>query len=1287
MPDQSIDFDLFLQNQGYYHPQAIPFLIEEYYGQVRCLMASLLPDHQDNVGISQSVMETVAINLSAYQPGTNFKVWLFTQAVKTAESYWRSSKNSLPPLDRTENTLEPLIKRLTWANRLPLILRYAHKLSLSEIAQVLRMPIDQARYSVQQSRLELLALDHVGFLDSWELYHQEFKELVSVRLDGEISKQQLAYLDRHLEDCSRCAKYYDQVEKVHVRLGAELPGLWPEGEVEAVHLDQVIKKVSDRITLKRILHQSTRTAKGSGLVLLPLIAFILLVWNFNTFVTSEIRAEIPIAAHPRFTNTAEPTRRSLPARQVIQVVAKRSLPGFYARGRMSAEPAISADGRWVVFSSNFANQVENDAKLYTSILFMASTSTDSIERLNATNYEGLAESPRVGPDISADGTKIIFLSSVAQAEQSLCTQESLSFQCVGIYLYDKSLNETRLLTIMSSSTHTLSPLISNDGRWLAYWSTGSTHVDKGTTDCGDPHGCLDIYLLDLTTNAQIQIPVGRPTSIQQRNFFDLDITSDGRKLVFPVLSEDAIYRELSNRFAPGVLINMFVYDLEEERILPVNVSPDSAPGSGASTSARISGDGRSVIFASYAENLTNDNPRAGPNLYLRDMQSGQIERIEVARHGGKDLNALSDLDLVDRWFDNLAISENGQVLVFLSADERIDQANHRMCSSAWVGRYDCYRLVLYDRIDKTSRVVDIGANRLFQYVEGNERTIHPDISADGTKIVFVGHELDCLSDSCPQVFIYDTHLGETRPVRDRANHMNQSQWSYMDNLDGHDGWVNSVAYSADGRFLASGGADGIVRMWQTDTWFSVAVLEGHTRPVTQIAFSSNGRYLVTGGLDGLVRVWWLPLYLVQELECIPGEVLSLAISPDGRILAVGSSNGLHLLSLSGRRSEPCQRALFLPVSVNTMAFSPNGMWLAIGSKDDGKVRLYQLPDGQRIYELVASRSRILALAFSPNGRLLASASQENDVNLWELSLEAGQFDVAYLETIWHGEWVKALAFSTDGALLATGSFDNAIRLWDIETRGLFQTLWRTRQDQVQSLAFSPDGKTLASGSVQGIVRLWGSFPQAEPHPIQASYFTRNQSNTIGYLYANEPRSLPVLGSGLSRYLSVSEASKALPFDIKIPGIKLPRLTPTIAYTWQTETDTSPTLMLNYIYATNYQPSYLRIRQGLDKSQVYADFIGATAIVEVTEVGAYPAEYVHGDWSVEDNSIPFVNDLVAPRMRWDVENGSHWLRWQAGDVYISLEFHTPFSDRLIDEDERVTKELLLAIAESLIPLEP
>jgi WD40 repeat protein len=154
-------------------------------------------------------------------------------------------------------------------------------------------------------------------------------------------------------------------------------------------------------------------------------------------------------------------------------------------------------------------------------------------------------------------------------------------------------------------------------------------------------------------------------------------------------------------------------------------------------------------------------------------------------------------------------------------------------------------------------------------------------------------------------------------------------------LRGHEGWVNAVAFSPDGVWLASGSSDGTVRLWPVQTTTDEpVVLRGHEGGVYTVAFSPDGAWLASGGHDGTVRLW-----SVQTLKTKPvvlrGQAdwaQTVAFSPDGSLLASGSSDGtIRLWSVQEPVAEPV--VLNSRSSVASVVFSPDGAWLASGSWD------------------------------------------------------------------------------------------------------------------------------------------------------------------------------------------------------------------------------------------------------------------------------------------------------------------------------------------------------------------
>jgi WD40 repeat protein len=311
-------------------------------------------------------------------------------------------------------------------------------------------------------------------------------------------------------------------------------------------------------------------------------------------------------------------------------------------------------------------------------------------------------------------------------------------------------------------------------------------------------------------------------------------------------------------------------------------------------------------------------------------------------------------------------------------------------------------------------------------------------------------------------------------------------------LSSDTGAVNGVAFNRSGTVLATGSADGTVRLWDVATRRQIgAPLDPGSGQIHAVAFSPDGNTLATADADGNVRLWdaathgqiGQPMGLGELSSAVSpvsfgfNVAQTVAFSPDGRTVAAGGllEDEVWLFDARTQRQigQPIQ--LGSPASVFSVAFSPDSRTLAIGTMSS-TAQLWDVATRRRVWQAPTPAGGAAAdtdaVAFSPDGSRLASVSN-GTVHL--LNTATSQPTGKPL-----GSDVGVVAFSPNGKLLAAGNGDGSIQLWNPATGGQLGIPITGHAARVESLAFSPNGTTLASGSDDGTARLWDTTMERSP---------------------------------------------------------------------------------------------------------------------------------------------------------------------------------------------------------------
>jgi len=332
-----------------------------------------------------------------------------------------------------------------------------------------------------------------------------------------------------------------------------------------------------------------------------------------------------------------------------------------------------------------------------------------------------------------------------------------------------------------------------------------------------------------------------------------------------------------------------------------------------------------------------------------------------------------------------------------------------------------------------------------------------------------------------------------------------SQKSY----EGMTAQLSPVALSPDGHLLATGGENGSLALFDTESGRLLKKLKGHhpKREVKAIVFHPQGQWLASAGNDKRIIFWNLtsgePLFEWST----PSKIKALAVlPPDGKYLASGGEdNNITIWEVSTGKIQKVLAGHTESISEGGLAFSHSGKWLASGSYDD-TARLWSVETGQTIYTLKGHSDDVGNVLFSPNDQFIFTSSDDKSIRRWDTNTGQPVFPVLY----GHQNRVTGLGLVENGRYLVSTSFDRTLRVWDIESGSTLRVLqghlariiglvtynnqafsasgdgsvkrWNIslpyqqlvdfKSLEARSVAIAPDGHSVAVGFAEGGLRLY-----------------------------------------------------------------------------------------------------------------------------------------------------------------------------------------------------------------------
>jgi len=304
--------------------------------------------------------------------------------------------------------------------------------------------------------------------------------------------------------------------------------------------------------------------------------------------------------------------------------------------------------------------------------------------------------------------------------------------------------------------------------------------------------------------------------------------------------------------------------------------------------------------------------------------------------------------------------------------------------------------------------------------------------------------------------------------------------------EGHEGSVNAIAITPDGKYIVSGSSDKTIRVWNAENGAQIMILVGHEKDVNAVAVDKDGRYIISGSSDKTIRIWDLKtgLQIGEPLLGHMDTINSVAINNECTRIVSGSSDNTVRVWDFKKRMEMGDTKMKHDSTVSAVAITPDGHRIVSGSMDN-TICLWDLESGVRVGEPIKGHVfSVNAITLVPDGSHIISGSNDKTIRIWNTETYNSN-DEKIIECPYGP--VFCLATTCDGTRVVSGSGSNYISVWNANTLKSEIPPIKGHKTYVNSIAVTPDGKRIISGSADKTIGIWDLNSGESMIPIEEGH--------------------------------------------------------------------------------------------------------------------------------------------------------------------------------------------------------